>query len=247
MHLPTEVYSTAPTTDYTGASFTKTWELEAGELALDGYAGNTSVKPTAGQSGSLQTRSSGLMLNLHRDEDVYRAGVQQAYISVPPFDAIPLNGTGSAPANGISLGQIGEIDTRVFLLGADIALGNNHRLIAEVARRYARNLVTPKNSTGGYIALLKKIDRWTPYVMAARLLSDDNTRQPSAAGETDYDDQLSLAVGASYALSPRSKLKGEWMRVYVGGGSTMFDHLASGATVSNQDINVFSLSYSFAF
>ena len=82
MHLPTEVYSTAPTNDFTGLAFTRTWPGAQGEWSLDGFWGHTRLPITNAQSGytsDLRTRSGGLMLNLHRSDNTYRIGVQQAY------------------------------------------------------------------------------------------------------------------------------------------------------------------------
>ena len=242
MHLPTEVYSTAPTNDYTGLSFTKTWGLSAGELSLDGFAGNTklAIRQTHGQSGDLRTQSGGMMLNLHRDEDIYRIGIQQAYIDISNIGM----SSGGAPLNN----QLTpKIDTQVYLLGADIALDEHFRLIGELARRHAKNLQTPKNSLGNYLSLQRKSGPWTPYFTIARLLTDQASRQATGFGSHDYDDQGSLSLGTAYALSPNSKLKAEWMRVNVRGGSTLFDRAANGDAINHQSLNLYSLSYNFAF
>ena len=39
--LPIEVYSIAPTQDFTGASVTRSWDVGRGELSVDGYWGKT--------------------------------------------------------------------------------------------------------------------------------------------------------------------------------------------------------------
>ena len=87
MHMPTEVYSTAPTSDFSGASFSKSWGLSAGDLSVDGDWGVTQIKPrieqnNEAQGGKLRTRSGGLVATWRQEENVYRAGVQQAYIAV---------------------------------------------------------------------------------------------------------------------------------------------------------------------
>ena len=94
------------------------------------------------------------------------------------------------------------------------------------------------------MTLLKRIGAWTPYVTAGRLLTDREARV-SKGGSGSYDDQSSWALGASYRLAPNQKIKGEWMRVRIGGGSTLLDQ--SSTPVQNQVINIFSLAYSFAF
>jgi hypothetical protein len=263
MHLPTEVYSTAPTTDFTGLSFTRTWGVAAGELSLDGYAGVTKIATRELQdangtllNGDLRTRSGGLTLMLRRDDDLYRLGLMQAYIDVPTTNFSMVPSASAAPgvatdsftlaSDGFpgAIGMIDSIDTRVILLGADVGLGNGWRVVGEIARRYARNLVTPKNSVGSYVSILKKVGPWTPYLTLGRLLSDSNARHDD---DNNFDDQSSVAMGLSYSLSHRSKVKAELMRLQVGGGSTLVDHPESGVAISNQGINVLSVSYSLAF
>ncbi|MES2264427.1 MAG: hypothetical protein V4724_38500 [Pseudomonadota bacterium] len=261
MHLPTEVYSTAPTTDYTGASFSKTWTLAAGDLSLDGYAGRTSVVPRVtggGAAAQLHTRSAGLVLSLRHDDDTYRVGVQRALIGATMSGGgfgnsvagklFPV--TGSTMMSGASDGAVtqggGDIDTRIFLLGADVGVGADLRLIGEYARRHAPHVVTSKNSQGAYLTLLRKAGPWTPYVTVARLLTDREARQSGGAGG-GFDDQASAALGVAYALSPSSKLKAEWMRVRVGAGSSLIDTTSGAAKVQREGLNVLSLSYSVAF
>ncbi|MBK7002163.1 MAG: hypothetical protein IPH35_20050 [Rhodoferax sp.] len=256
MHLPTEVYSTAPTNDFTGLAFTRTWPGAQGEWSLDGFWGHTRLPITtgngqSGQTSDLRTRSGGLMLNLHRNDNTYRIGVQQAYIEVPTGGIGQLPGGGApdplAPGDGDhsqdKQQQPTEIDTQVYLLGADVALGHDLRLVSELARRRARNLVTPKNSVGMYASLQKKIGPWRPYLTLARLMTDAEARQNSS----DYDDQTSLALGSAYVLSPNSRIKAEWMRVHFGGATSLARATGGQAAISNQNLQIVSLSYSFAF
>ena len=59
-------------------------------------------------------------------------------------------------------------------------------------------------------------------------------------------DQSSWSIGTSYALSPTSKIKAEWMRVRIGQVSSLVD-APPGSNIRNQSINVISLSYSLVF
>lgn len=259
MRMPTEVYSTAPTTDYTGASFSKSWPLAWGDLSLDGYAGRSSVQPrnAGGSSGStggateLHTRTAGLVLSLRNGDDTYRMGWQRALIGIsagffgnPPAGAGDFTGAAPgtdvpAPASVLSNG--GELDTRVWLLGADVGVGNGFRFVSEYARRRVVNAVTPKNTQGAYASLLYQSGPWTPYVTVGRLLTDKEARQSSNSGY--FDDQSSAALGVSYALTPSSKLKAELMHVKVRSGSSFIDSAAA----SDKRLNVMSLSYSFSY
>ena len=113
--------------------------------------------------------------------------------------------------------------------------------------------------------MLRKMDRITPYVTIASLKtvgSAARTRQKIAdvvapplaeAGQrqlldtTPFYDQYSLSLGASYALTPQSKLKGEWMHTWIGKGSAMVDSPAGAGPVTNDTIDVLSHSYNFVF
>lgn len=250
MRMPTEVYYTAPTTDYSGASISKTWPLAWGDLTLDGYTGRTSVRTRGAGGGELRTRSSGVVLSLRNDEDTYRVGVQRAKIGIGGSGGGEGAGAGGLPGSGtdggaaLSLALGGELDTRVYLLGADVGLGRDFRLVGEYARRHAVNAVTPKNSQGAYMSLLYQAGPWTPYATLARLLTDRKARL--ASGYNGYfDDQSSVALGVSYALTPSSKLKAEGMRVRLGAGSSLIDGAAGSA--SGKRLNVMSLSYSFSY
>lgn len=255
MHLPTEVYSTAPTNDYTGLAFSRNWALAAGELGLEAYAGRTSLtaraQPGASSAGELHTRSGGVVLAYRNEDDVWRMGWQRARIRVDGM------GQGSAPAAGTQGGsdiapgvpQGGDsdgIDTRVALLGADLHFDGDWRVLGEYAWRHAPHAVTPKNSQGAYLTLLRPVGKWTPYVTLARLLSDRAARIAEGT-RGGVDDQRSLALGAAYSLSPSSKFKLEWMHVQIGTSSSLIDHGMGTAVVQHQGLNLLSASYSVVF
>ncbi|MFY9259248.1 MAG: hypothetical protein WAO71_01930 [Gallionella sp.] len=114
--LPIEVYGTAATTDFTGASFAKTWTMNENELTLDGYWGqaNTSwrfyardpnnVFPTGGAAGEffvpLAIEAKGLRLNLQQGENTFMAGMH--YIDTRPRNGQSLGASTyiAAPATG---------------------------------------------------------------------------------------------------------------------------------------------------
>lgn len=163
-----------------------------------------------------------------------------------------------------------HLNLSIFNIGADVGLGNGFRLAGEYARRRVTNLQGGLNSTAAYLSLRKRIGQWTPYVFHSRLRSDDralriyqavngntvpgfvpgaafiNAAQRALADAFGSYDQRSWAIGTSYALTPTSKIKAEWMRTRVGITSSLVDAPA-GSNISRQGINVFSLSYSFTF
>lgn len=156
-------------------------------------------------------------------------------------------------------------------LASDISLGENVRMAIELAgRRVQGDLVNGQNGYAGYVSLRKNIGKWTPYLFYSRVKTDsDELRQyhsinntsipnnlpgasvinPSQKALADFYqayDQYSIAFGASYAISPKSKLKAEIMRTHIGSASSLVD-ASAGSDVSNSDITVFSLIYDFAF
>jgi hypothetical protein len=159
---------------------------------------------------------------------------------------------------------------QTFTLAADIGLPGAFRAVGEYTRRRVDGFVTGPDSHGAYLTLYERSGRWTPYVTAARMLSMPGSRKirdavnrsrvpdsiPGAAlinasqrlgaDMIPAYDQGSLAIGTSYALTPTSKLKAEWMRIRMGGASTLID-APPGSDIRNERINVFSLSYNFVF
>ncbi len=73
-----------------------------------------------------------------------------------------------------------------------------------------------------------------------------NASQRATADQIRVQDQLSMAVGVSYRMTATQILKAEVMRVRIGKVSSLVD-APSGGDITNERINVFSLSYSFAF
>jgi hypothetical protein len=162
-----------------------------------------------------------------------------------------------------------EVEWNILSVGADIDLGHDARLAAEFAVRRA-NVSTGLKTRGGYVSLRKRIGAWTPYLYYARLSSDDdmldlyqslnnssvpafvpnasviNASQQVFADFLQAYDQHTWAIGTSYTVSATSKIKAEWARTEIGIATSLVDSPA-GPPVSNQSINVLSLSYSFVF
>ena len=117
---------------------------------------------------------------------------------------------------------------------------------------------------------MRPIGDWTPYATFAVLKSpqaqrdaytriNDNTvpafipgaalinasQRAGANGDVAYD-QSSWAVGSSYALTPTSKLKAEFLHTRIGDVSQLVD-APDGDTARHETIRTFSLSYSVVF
>ena len=288
--LPIEVYSTAATVDFVGASFAKTWLLKESELILDGYWGKANdaawrfyardpitLVPLPTKDGGpgeffakLNTESGGFRLSLNQGGNTFLAGIHRAettprgspslgpstYVPVPaPF---PLPGDVYIPAADAL-----KITTTTAHLGASIDLGHGFRTTGEYVRRINSGSTLAPDSKGFYLTLQKEVGNWTPYLTYARLTTKNrglyqavNSAQPSPSPFNTYEraiadtfvvyDQDSWALGTSYALNSKSKIKAEWSVVQTGVASSFVD-ASPGGESGDQHINVFSLSYSFTF
>jgi hypothetical protein len=294
--LPTEMYSISPSNEFTGLSASKSWEISGGDLTLDGYWGvsNLDVRfwirdgiPMVQQPGAqfreIGVEGGGLALSFRRQENVLRVGLGKVTVDEPhSSNAYPVSypyvsllpGVGYYQVNsalpGPGIPVIGQYGYRTFTLGADLDVGSGFRAIGEFARSYVSDTLFSTQSTRGYVALLRPINKWTPYVSYAFLRSESNVlalqravngtavpgflpgaAQINAAQRAGADsllafDQRSLAIGTSYSLSATSKLKAELMHVRIGQVSSLVD-APPGSNIRNQSINVISLSYSVVF
>ncbi|GAB2181642.1 hypothetical protein DLREEDagrD3_18650 [Denitratisoma sp. agr-D3] len=289
--VPAEISSVLKTVDFTGASFNRTWGTDDGEWNLDGYWGKATTEwrnyyrdsfPGVSSTGpfarEVDVVAKGLALTFRANDNTYIASFHDAEAKrtdgLPwPMAPVRVNPGGnyyySAQASaGAATTDI--VGIQVAYLGADIALGNDFRLMGEYARRKTHGAQSGMNSTGSYISLLKRVERWTPYVYYAKLRSDDdmlalyqdingrtvpaavpqsariNASQRALADSFSAFDQYTFALGTSYVLTPTSKVKAEWARTHVGVASSLVDAPAGG-NVSHQSIDVLSLSYSFVF
>ncbi|GAB2180594.1 hypothetical protein DLREEDagrD3_08170 [Denitratisoma sp. agr-D3] len=170
-----------------------------------------------------------------------------------------------------TLPQVKKFHNYLFTLGAEVDLGGGYRVVGEYAKIIQNELKIGVDASGGYLSLLKQMGDVTPYVTVAGLRSKDsqfriqqnllnasvssfvtgatqiNAAQQATADALTVYDQSSLAVGASYALTPKSKVKAEWMRTWVGQASQFVDSPAGGRPVNHTTIDVLSFNYSFTF
>jgi hypothetical protein len=145
-----------------------------------------------------------------------------------------------------------SISSTILTLGADVHLPAQFRIIGELSRRDSHRSVAAPEGTGGYFSVLRRMGAWTPYVTYAQLKSSSQSRgaynavngnrvpavvpgadQINAAQRAGADgiaayDQKSFALGVSYALTPRSRLKGEIQRVRIGEMSSLIDAPSGG-------------------
>lgn len=199
--LPTEMYSIAPTTDFTGASFSKSWQLDVGELTLDGYKGSAKTYwryylrddvPGGPQHGPkfmpIKVDSQGFALALHRDDEIFRGSIHHVTsratapnsfaVDFPFFQVAPGVGyyqtTDALPGPGIPVTD--RIHANVITLGMDVGLPGDFRLASELSRRIVRDTRIGPDALGGYASVRKRFGNWTPYLTYAYLRSTKTTR-----------------------------------------------------------------------
>lgn len=193
--LPIEVYSTAATVDFVGASFAKTWLIDESELVLDGYWGKANDAswrfyardPNAfpaqltpdGQPGEffakLKMESRGLRLSLNQGGNTFLAGIHFA-------ETTPRGGANLGPTTYVLVPNafIGDyywpadtvahkITSTTAHLGASIDLGHGFRTTGEYVRRKNDGSTLSPDSQGFYLTLQKEVGHWTPYLAYAKL------------------------------------------------------------------------------
>lgn len=254
-------------------------------LALASGAYYVPVKMTA----------NGLVLTLQRDESIFRVTAHDTYTKITdnqtmpvtfPYTQLPLPTPPFPPGIGYyqtsnlipGPGVLSEnnIHSVAYTLGADVAVGNGFRVTGEYVRRDVRNVSSGPDSQGGYLAVLKSVGAWTPYISVARLESMPRTRdlynkvnnstvpvavdlalgagaaaQLNASQRAGADgimayDQTTWALGTSYRINPTSKVKAEWARTQTGDMSSLIDALPGGES-GKKVVNVLSFSYNFVF
>jgi hypothetical protein len=290
--LPAEVYGLAPTTDLIGLYVSRSWLPAIGETTLDMFAGeaNMVARAHARDLGPVfmpvNTDVRGLALTLRQEKATWRVGLHHVATSMrgggrgfpSHYPSVPIvPGVSYYDVAGPGTQYAKRIINDVITLGADIEVAPSWRVMAEVVRNIQMRTENGANTAGGYVAVLHKIDRFTPYVSFAKLRSVGDSMKtvrgldgsvvpylsPAPADVAAVDalnmsqrvgadiiqayDQDSLAIGTSFAVTPSSKLKLEWMRTRIGNRSAMVDSPAGGDAVRHQHIQVLSLNYNFVF
>jgi hypothetical protein len=288
--LPAEVYGLAPTTDLLGVYVSRAWLPAIGETTLDVFAGeaNMVARAQARELGPVfmpvTTDVRGLALTLRQEKATWRLGLHHASTSMqgdgPGFPShypgIPAGFSPvGVPIYGLDASRGAQYATRIIneiiSLGGDIEIAPGWRVMAEGVRNIQKRTDNGANTTAGYVALLHKMERFTPYVSIATLRSTDGSMRAVAkldavvvpvvdatsaqiqaghriaADIIQAYDQHTFALGTSFAVTPSSKLKLEWARTRIGDRSAMVDSPAGGEPVRRQHIQVLSLNYSFAF
>ncbi|WP_085316535.1 hypothetical protein [Derxia lacustris] len=294
--LPTEMYSITPTSDFDGLALARIWPTASGELTLEGYHGSAHTTarfwtrdglPPVVEPGArflpITVKASGLVLTLREPDTLARLGAHATRTNQRNGGRIPRSfprvelapGLGYYQVNpalpGPGFDSLPAIHNLILTAGVEQSLGGGWRIAAEFARNLQRDTEFGSGTRGGYLALFKQIDRFTPYASFSWLKADSsrldwyrrltgaplpgvipgagqiNQAQRLAAEAIWTADQHSLALGSSYAVTPSSKLKFEWLRTHVGEVSRLIDTPPGSESPRETGLNVFTLNYSFAF
>lgn len=155
--------------------------------------------------------------------------------------------------------------------GIEWSFGDGWRFAAEAVRIVQRDTELGSDSRAAYLALFKRLGDFTPYLSIARQHSSDgsiawrtnltghtlpaaipgaaliNAAQRVAGESLVAVDQSSVALGVSWAWSPKAKLKAEWLRTHIGATSSIFDTPAGMPDPHDMNVNTLSLSVNVAF
>jgi len=205
--LPHEMYSIAPTNDFSGLSVTRSLGRGAGETTLEAYAGTATATarfwvrdgaPPALPAGplfhSVHVNVSGLALTSREEHLTWRLGLMHTRTRNADGSPLPVRfprvdlgqGIGYWKVDddmpGPDIERVAQIGNLALTAGADWALGEGWRLAGEVVRMRQRDTELGSDSRAGYLALFKRLGAYTPYVSLAR--------QHSSPGLLNWHDRL---------------------------------------------------------
>lgn len=236
----------------------------------------------------------GVILSLLRGASRYRIGWHHLNATVTTHDwRMPTNQT-LVPASGLAPSALapaigGSVYTVLpqdyakktsnlaIILGANIQLPRQVRLIGEFAYREVQNVRTGVNTNSGYLALLKDIRKWTPYAYFAKIKSkldmlDLYQVLNQGAGAVALA-PIPEVIEATTAINASQRALADSLSVYdqqtiaLGaayritpkqkfklewarthiGVASSLVDAPPGGNVSHEDINVFSLSWNMVF
>ena len=297
--LPVEMYSIVPSNDFNGlagAYSRPTAWLADGELAVEAYAGRIGstvrfwhrdgLPPQVpagadfrkvdvqvfGLVATLRSPRTTLRLGLHdaRTEQADGKGTPVAYPFVPIAPGLGYYRVDEA-LPGPPIATVGRIRNIVTTLGAEHRFGEGWRMSAELARGKQQRTELGSDTLGGYVAVFKEIDRFTPYASYGRLktgathmdsyrrLSSSqlppfvpgaaqiNAAQRLAAESIYVANQDTWALGTAWRTPLGGTLKLEHARTRIGEVTRLVDTPAGQPTPQHQSFGTWTVNYSLAF
>lgn len=196
--LPHEMYSIAPTNDFTGLFITRSFTLGEHDLSVDAYSGRAApklrqwlrdgvppVQPAGARYTEVDVRVSGLTLTARDTHLTWRLGVHTAHTARSDGQTLPVRyprvdigpGLGywqvNAALPGPGIEQVDRIHNLALTAGLEWQLGDGWRIASEFVRVQQRDIELGSDSRAGYLALFKRIGAWTPYLSVAFQRSSD--------------------------------------------------------------------------
>lgn len=186
--LPIEVYSIAPTTDFTGIGVSKSWLVQEMEWTLEAYTGVAANytrywgremrdhEPTPGSwFEKFDVHSNGLVFTARGQENVFRAGIHQVKASRPSgtVGEIPLIQLGSGIGYyDVNKGEyFDNFKVPYQSLSASVMAPGEIRLTSEYANIKIPTASEGMKRWGAYVSVSKQFGAWTPYVSYAKTKS----------------------------------------------------------------------------
>lgn len=222
------VYQINPITNVDGGNFKWNTRLGESEFGLEGMAGRSSVNNSLGTFDSKQ--SLGLGAHYSTGPWTVRAGLSSFKIDVnSPTIAAQLATIKASPACSNCSGVIDDrfgmsgIKVRIQTLGV-LYDDDDYIAQAEFATRPTSSTLIPETQ-GWYVMAGKRINAWTPYVMAGEFkVTESNlglqpAAPPAATTIQFYNDSLfglgnshrkQIGAGLRWDFAPKLALKFQW-------------------------------------
>jgi hypothetical protein len=199
--LPADIYTIAPTSDFTGVHVTRQWEIGEGELSLDAYRGQADLSkriwvrtgmlpamPAGAHYREVRSQAQGLVATWSDPDNRVRLGLHQIRtrpsdgngILVRPVWAQLGPGIGywktNAAQPGPAVASTAEIHNDFIVLGGEHIWPGGWRLAGELVRVIQHDTELGMDAWGGYLSVYRTLGRVTPYASVAQLRSTATSR-----------------------------------------------------------------------
>jgi hypothetical protein len=196
--LPYEMYSIAPTNDFTGLFVTRTFVWGAHDIGIDGFWGQAKATarlwlrdglPPYVQPGALfrtvDVKVRGLALTARDTNLTLRMALLRATTSSPDGRPLPTRYPRVDVGPGIGYWKVDDsmpgppiektesIGNLAITAGFDWQIDETWRMAGEFVRMRQKDTELGSDSRAGYVAVFKRIGAYTPYVSLARQRSSD--------------------------------------------------------------------------
>lgn len=206
--LPAEIYSLAPTNDFTGAAVARSWNLSAGEVSLELYRGSAALAkrfylregiPPFQAAGPLyrevNTTVEGVSATWRAPDLMARVGLHHATTRLLNGQMLTVRPTLVVLGPGITYWQtetalpgpgvakVDRINNLLLTAGFDAHLSNGWRVAAEGAKVWQRDIEFGVHASGGYFTVYRLMGAFTPYATVAGM----NSTNPSTSWSRTLD------------------------------------------------------------